>query len=453
VNEKIEQWYQNGGADKVVKLSDALWARPETAFQEEFACKETAAFMKAEGFSVSTCDVKTGKPSEHDNCVVARWGTGRPVIGFLAEYDALPGLGQEARPVRAPKEGAGHGCGHNMMAGTDAGGACALKAVMEAEKLTGTLVWFGCPAEETLSGKVWMASWGAFNDLDIALSWHANSTALVCMEASMQASTSAYFSFHGKTAHAAAAPQDGRSALDACELMNVGVNYLREHMPQDARIHYVYEHAGEAPNIVPDFAETYYYVRARSRREDDELFERVVNIAKGAALMTGTTMEYHIAAGSWETFICHELNKACWESAQKVPQIVWDDQDREWAKTLYRAVNGEDPSEDPLPGPMPPLTGKTSFMGGSSDVGDVSVIAPTVTFMGLGTITGVPLHHWAVVSTGGSSIGHKSEIYAGKVLAQCGYDLLKNPSRVDAIKKAYSEARKSLPAYKPCLPN
>ncbi|MDR3302694.1 MAG: amidohydrolase [Spirochaetaceae bacterium] len=451
MNENIQAWFdQNSG--KVIELSDAIWAKPEVALKEQFACTETAAFLKAQGFDVKTFDVLTGKPSSEPNCIVAKWGAG-PAVGFLGEYDALAGLGQGQKncPACAPKDGPGHGCGHNLICGTSVGAAASLKAALEKEKIPGTVIFYGCPAEETLAGKVWMAKHGLFEGLDIAFAWHAAPFALTVMEASMQASTNIFFSFHGKTAHAAANPDQGRSALDAAELMNVGVQYLREHIPDDSRIHYCYTHAGEAPNIVPDFAELNYYIRARTRKIDDELVTRVVDIAKGAALMTGTTMDYRVNSGCYETFVCHSLNRLCRESALKVPEIVWDDADRNFAAALYKAAAGKDAEGELLCSGIPPLAGKVSSMTGSSDVADVSHIVPTGIIFGLGILKGLPFHHWSVVSTAGSDIGRKTEVYAGKVLAQCAFDLLKAPDSIKAVQKAFRESRKDMAPYKPVM--
>jgi len=451
MNSVINGWYEKSG-EKIVRLSDAIWAKPETAMNEQFACAETAKFLKEQGFEVQTSDLVTGKPSDKPNCIMAKWGSGKPVIGFLGEYDALGGLGQEAVPCRKEKEGAGHGCGHNLICGSTLGGACALKTALETEKLPGTVIFYGCPAEEILCGKVYMASHGFFDQLDAAFSWHAGPFQLTVMEASMQASTSLFFSFHGKTAHAAANPEAGRSALDAAELMSVGVNYLREHVPSDSRIHYCYTDAGVAPNIVPDFARVHYFVRAKTRKIDDELVERVINVAKGAAMITGTTVDWKIDAGCYETFIPHALNRLCRESALKVPEPVWDVVDRKFAADLYKAATGNDAKEELLLKGIPPLTGKTASMTGSSDVADVSHIVPTCVFMGLGIIKGIPFHHWAVVSTAGSSIGHKTELYAGKVLAQSGYDLVKNPAGLKAAQEDFKASRKGMDPYKPVLP-
>jgi aminobenzoyl-glutamate utilization protein B len=330
------------------------------------------------------------------------------------------------------------------------GAAASLKAALEKEKKAGTVIFYGCPAEEILSGKVYMAKHGFFDGLDVAFAWHPAPFQFTVMEASMQASTNILFSFHGKTAHAAANPDQGRSALDAAELMNVGVQYLREHTPDDSRIHYCYTHAGEAPNVVPDFAQTNYFIRARTREIDDELVERVVDIAKGAALMTGTTMDYRVNSGCYETFICHSMNRHCRESVLKVPEIVWDDADKRYAAELYKAATGKD-AEGLLCSGIPELTGKVSSMTGSSDVADISHLVPTGMIFGLGILKGLPFHHWAVVSTAGTAIGHKTEIYAGKALAQCAYDLLNDPASLAAVKKEFCESRKGMAPYKPVL--
>jgi aminobenzoyl-glutamate utilization protein B len=417
---------------------------------EQHACAEVTAFMRGQGFEINAFNLLTQKP-EDANCLIATYGKGKPVIGILGEFDALPDLGQERVSRHSVKTGPGHGCGHNLMAAGCAAAASALKAAMLAENVPGTLVYYGCPAEETLDGKVHMAKQGLFNNLDACFAWHPAPFALGVLEKSMQASTALLFNFHGKTAHAAANPDQGRSALDAAELMSVGVQYLREHVSDDVRIHYVYTHAGVAPNIVPDYAQVYYYVRAATRAIDDEVVRRVIDVSEGAAKMTGTTTDYELKAGCYDVFINHTLNKLGYDALMKIPPLEYSDADRAFAADLYRNATGKEPAGVLLSTEKPALTGKVTPLSGSSDVGDVTHLLPTTQFMGGGMIAGLPFHHWAVTACAGTSIGHTAELYAGKVVAQSAYDAFKHP---EALEAAWQEFRAShMAAYKPVLPD
>lgn len=446
MNESISKWY-DVHSKEVIALSQEMFDNPESALEEYFACKRTAAFMRTQGFEVKEVDAenKGGK----ENCVIATYGSGKPVIGILGEFDALNGLGQEAVPYKAPLKGPGHGCGHNLMGAGCAGATAALKAAVEAENLTGTIIYFGCPAEETLTGKALMVRDGYFKDVDLCFNWHPGPSGLGFMENILQANTNMLFSFHGTSSHAALMPEMGRSALDAAELMNTGVQYLREHVTDDVRIHYSYTAAGEKPNIVPDYAQTNYFIRASSRVVDDEVVERVKDVARGAALMTGTKVEWQLLSQVYETFANDEINNFAYESAKKIPPIEWDESDFEFAKTLYKNANGKEPTFPLLGTSVIKPTGVHGQAFGSSDVGDVSHVVPTCQIGGQGLINGIPMHHWSVVSCAGSVLGHKGEIYAGKVVAQCAYDALKSPESIEKIWKEFREKRKDMAPYKP----
>ena len=449
MNQNIAKWYEKYAGD-VVTLSDDIWHHPESAMEEYHACKVVADFMRAQGFEVKEIDAMNEGGTS--NCVIATYGSGKPVIGILGELDALNGLGQEAVPYQSAIPGPGHGCGHNLMGAGCGAAAAALKATMEAENLGGTLIYYGCPAEETIAGKVYMARDGWFDNLDMCIAWHPGGRAPTINEAVSSANTNMNFNFYGKTAHAAGNPEKGRSALDAAEIMNIGVNYLREHVSDDVRMHYVYTHGGEKPNIVPDYAQLHYFVRAKSRAIDDEVVERVKECARGASIITGTTTDWSLNAACYETFINHSINNFLYESALKIPAIEWDDKDREFAATMFKNETGSDPKEDLLPTEVVKPTGVLGYMAGSTDVSDVSHIVPTAQLMGPGHVKGLPGHHWTVTAASGCSIGHKAEIYAGKVLAQCGYDALKNPAAIDAMWAEFKEARKDMSPYKCVLP-
>jgi len=283
---EIAQKLIDDKSNVLIELAAKIWENPEIAFQEVKACQWTADVLKKEGFEVEKG--YAGVPT----ALRGVWGSGKPVIGFLGEYDALADLSQQIKTVKEPaEEGApGHGCGHNLMTPACIGAAMGLKKEMEEKKLKGTIVVYGCPAEEVLTGKAFMARGGAFRELDIAFSWHPGTNNMLNLGI-MAALNSAVFHFKGITAHAGAYPFNGRSALDAAELMNVGANFLREHVPDITRIHYAFTEVHGAPNVVPDRASVWYYVRALSRDTVVEVYERLIKVARGAAMMTETEVE------------------------------------------------------------------------------------------------------------------------------------------------------------------
>ncbi|MCO5176747.1 MAG: amidohydrolase, partial [Thermomicrobiales bacterium] len=270
--------------EQFTTISDQIWERPEVAMAEHFACDLQAQTLEADGFRI------TRNVGDQPTAFSAEWGSGSPIIGFLGEYDALPGLSQKNQATKDPvvPEAPGHGCGHNLLGTSALAAAMAVKAWLAETGQTGTVRYYGCPAEETITGKVYMARAGAYDDLDAAITWHPSGTTTVSLGSSL-AVDNLRFRFFGKTAHAAAQPEQGRSALDAVELMNNGVNYLREHVIEKARIHYVITNGGGAPNVVPDEAEVWYFVRAPEREQVEAITARVRKIAEGATLMTETT--------------------------------------------------------------------------------------------------------------------------------------------------------------------
>ncbi len=438
MNANIKNWFEQH-EQEVKKLSDDIWHHPESAMNEFVSCKLVCDFLSERGFEVDAFDVngKGGRP----NAIVARAGHGKPVIGFLGEYDALNGLGQQAVPYQAPIEGPGHGCGHNMMGAACAGAAVSLKTALEKEGLEGTVVYFGCPAEETIQGKALMIKAGCFDGVDVCLAWHPANEALFVSERVLLANTNMLFDFHGKTAHAAASPEKGRSALDAAELMNVGVQFLREHVPDEVRMHYVYSHGGERPNVVPDYAQLHYFIRAGSRELCDEVVERVKKIAKGAAMMTETEVEWRELSSCAATKILHTLNKHFRRAAVDVGEIEFSDEDRAYAAEIYRNVYGKDCEQDVLPTNIQPLTGKTPLYFQSSDFNDVSQILPASQMMGMGMVRSCPEHHWSVVALGGSPVGQKVCVHTAKIMAQCGYDLITGPEALAEIKQEFAGSK------------
>lgn len=429
MQETIKAWYDQNG-DKVTGLSDKVWAHREASLGEFCTCETVGEFMEAQGFAVSKFDVQNlgGKA----NAVKAQWGNGKPVIGLLGEFDALPGLGQEKVPYYSPLEGPGHGCGHNLMASSAAGAASALKAAMEAEGLEGTIIYLGCPAEETLQGKVYLARDGYFNDMDLCLTWHPGGRDFNMGESEMSALTSILFKFTGKTSHAASAWQ-GRSALDAAELMSIGSQYLREHMTDKCRVHHVYHDAGEQPNIVPEFASIYFYIRSPDN-ENEEMVRRVRLLAEGAALMTETKVESEMKTSCHGYTYNRTLARYCYDSTLKVPPIEYSEEDYAFARELYKNVMGcEAPADNTqlLPSKIEEPGGPVTYGAGSTDAGEPCYILPTTHMFGYGGVSGLPGHHWSMVASAGTDIGHKAVLYSGKVLAQCAYDALKNPKMIE----------------------
>lgn len=459
MNNVVEKWFREN-RDEVERLAKEVFDHPEVSAEEEYACRVTAGFLEQAGFAVKKITVP---PAAVENGVVATWGSGGPVIGILGEYDALPGLGQDAVPYRSPRPGPGHGCGHCLMNAGCAAGAVALKAAMEAEQLAGTVVYLACPAEEGLSGKVHMLADGWFDGIDLCIAWHDGGPFRVA-EHINQAMISVEFIFRGQTAHAACSPEQGRSALDAAQLMNMGVEFLREHVEDAVRIHYVFGCGGERPNVVPDYATLKYYVRSYNKKSVDEVFARICEVAKGAALMTGTKASYKLIGGGYEPLLNFTLNQALYDAAQKVPDITYDAEDEAFARELYRNYNGaEAPARLEL-GERGHIYGEcgllpTHFCGllghgwaesGSTDVNDVSQVIPTVQLFG-GGVMGVGGHSWGVTASSGSPAGRKAALQAGKYIAQFCLDVFQDPSLAKKCREELKKSREGLPPYSPIL--
>lgn len=436
-------------AEDLIKVADAVWDYAELGFQEFKSMGIQADYLESKGFDV------TRKAGGIPTAMVAQWGTGEPIIGFLGEYDALSGLSQEAIPIRKPRVqgGPGHGCGHNLLGTASLGAALALRDALLKDGLSATIRYYGCPAEELLAGKVYMAREGLFDDLDVAISWHPGALNSVRLGKGT-ALNSAKFQFFGKTAHAAGDPHNGRSALDAVELMNVGANYLREHVIKEASIHYVITSGGGQPNVVPDFAEVWYFVRAPRRDQVDHIYERLIDVARGAALMTGTTFAIDFLTGCYEVLINQALADVMWDCLQKVGPPEFDEHDLEFARKLTETFDKsavDEMKKSPqfeelselkdqiLNDTLVPPRGKGRSGGGSTDIGDVSWIVPTVQMSAACSPIGTPGHSWQNCASSGSSIGHKGMLVAAKTMALCGLELIRNPELLD---NAWEEFRK-----------
>ncbi len=442
----LDEWFTQY-EQQVRILEHCIWENPEIAMEEFYACEQTANFLKMQGLEPECFSLSMD--NERPNAVLATYGSGKPVIGIIGEYDALPGLGQEAVAKKLSKAGPGHGCGHCQIISYAVATMAAVKQIMEQENLPGTLVFMATPAEEALQGKVIMAEKGYFDNLDLCFCWHPCDSALSFDYMTSAASSDVVFEFFGKAAHAAMQPWLGRSALDAAELMNIGIQYLREHVMEDCKMHYNYLSAGNVPNIVPDYAAVRYLLRSKDKNHE-ELMERALQIAEGAAKMTGTTVKRHIKSHCWGSFPNYTLNNFCYEVAQKMAPIKYTEEEYQFARNLYEAVNNKKASDNKealLPTVM--LPPKAIYIAGSSDAGDVSHIVPTIQVRGLGRVKGTPGHHWSMVAISGTSIGEKAALYAARVLSQCIYEILKAPQIVEACWEEFHQMREQeqIPSY------
>ena len=422
--------YLEERADDFYSLSDSIWERAEIRFKEKQSVEDYEAFLKKEGFKVTVglAGLKTAFKAE--------WGSGKPVIGFLGEFDALPGLSQKAGVAvkEAVEEGgSGHGCGHNLLGVGALMGAVGFKHYLESENRSGTVIYFGCPAEEGGSGKTFMAREGCFDSLDAALCWHPSAINMM-PPGPVLANDSIRYSFTGKASHAAAAPEAGRSALDALELMNIGVQFLREHMPSSARIHYaITDTGGISPNIVQAHASALYQIRAPFAPELASLYERVNNIARGAALMTDTTVEIKFLKGTSNTLLIPALDEVMYRNMCEIPNPVEKAEDLDFADEIVKTQTEEDKRPEFAFDIKPKPWNKAGNipLPGSSDVGDVSWVCP-VTQCGTSTWPiGTAAHSWQAVACGKSDFAHKGMLYAGQIIAATAIDLSENPSVIE----------------------
>lgn len=428
---------QNAGI--LTALAKKIWENPETAFNEVNACKWTAETLRNAGFEVETGYV--GMPT----AIRAVWGKGHPVIGFLGEYDALPGLSQKVSTEKEPLvPGApGQGCGHNLLGVACIGAALGMKAELEATGKEGTVVFYGCPAEEVLTGKAFMAREGAFTDLDVAFSWHGATTNNVTL-GTMTGLNSAVFHFHGITAHAGGDPHNGRSALDAVEIMNVGANYLREHVTSDVRIHYVIKEGGTAPNIVPDKASVWYYVRALSREAVEDTYRRLVLVAEGAAHMTETKLEFEFMGGCYNTLNPVMLTTLTHDVMEQIAMPQWTAEENAFAETLngksqqYEAVKAKGVLEHgPLCTFVEPVLNENGY--GSTDVGDVQHIVPCVQVMTATCNLAAPGHSWQITACAGTDIGMKGMLFGSKVMAATAMKLVEDPKLIEEAREEFKK--------------
>ncbi len=432
VKKQISEWV-DANKDKIILLSDAIWSYAELGMQEFRSAKALTDFLKAEGFKVQTG--VAGMPT----AFVATWGAGKPAIGFLSEYDALPMISNKPVSRKDPVvDGApGHGCGHNLFGAGDAAAAVALRHIMEKNKIPGQVIVFGTPAEETGVGKLFMHRAGTFKIADMLMMWHPNPLNRVDTGTNL-AVLMAKFQFKGRTAHGAR-PDTGRSALDAVELMNVGVNFMREHIPMETRIHYVITQGGGQPNVVPDFAESWYYIRHPRIEEAARIYDWVIDCSKGAALMTQTSTTYETQAYLYNRITNITGSRVLYENLQLFGTPEFTPEEVEFAKKIQREVKAK---EVGINTKIEPFNEKGELRFSSSDEGNASWATPSM-HLGVATrIEGVPGHTWADVAIGGMSIGHKFMINTTKILAATGLDLLTKPEEMKKIRAEFEEKTK-----------
>jgi len=444
--------------DLLIKASDSIWEFAETRFQEYKSSELLCDILRNEAFSV-----KKGF-SDMETAFIASFGTVKPVISFLGEFDALYGLSQVegvAYQKSLVEGGKGHGCGHNGLGVAALASAIAVKEYIKKNNIQGTVRYYGCPGGESGSGKAYMARDGHFDDIDVALTWHPGSYNGVTV-ANCLATLQAYFKFYGVSSHAAGSPHLGRSALDAVELMNVGANYLREHIIQDARIHYaMIDGGGLSPNVVQSKASVMYQVRAPKLHQTKEVYDRIVNIAKGAALMTDTRMEVIFDRGSSNLVLNSVLNKLLHDKLLEIGPVSIEEEDIEFAKQIRESLN--DYEKTKTEDKVKKIYGQASYeiIGlladkdiidiiypyvmidlvhpGSTDVGDVSWNAPTAQISTVCYAKDTPGHSWQSVAQGKSKLFHKGVLQAGKVLALAAIDLLENPELIVQAKKEFHQ--------------
>ena len=425
------------------EIAQTIWNLAEMGYQEEKSAALLQKTLADAGFTIKKG--VAGIPT----AFIAEYGSGAPIIGIMGEYDALPGLSQQAVPEKkSAGKAAGHACGHHLFGTASTAAAIAVKDWMKANNAKGTVRFYGTPAEEGGSGKVYMVREGLFDDVDVALHWHPSSLNAASAGAAL-ANKSAKFRFYGVSAHAAIAPERGRSALDGVEAMNAMVNMLREHVPEKARIHYVITSGGKAPNVVPDFAEVYYYARHNQRDVVIDIFDRIVKAGEGAALGTGTTMDFEMIGGTHELLPNLTLQKLMHDNLSKVGGMEYTPEEKEFADKIAISMGYKGVDIDKARNIQPYKTEAKAF--GSTDVGDVSFTVPTVGMGAATWVPGTPAHSWQAVAAGGTSIGNKGMMIAAKTLALTAIHLFQDQELVKKAKVEFLERRGADFKYIPLL--
>ena len=429
---------------ELTSISDNIWSYAELSLAEHQSSKALSDYAEKNGFKVERG--VAGMPT----AIVATYGSGRPRIGILGEFDANAGISQKKQPTKEARiAGApGHGCGHNLFGTGSLGAAIAIKELMEQKKLKGTIVFFGTPAEETIFGKTYMARAGLFNDLDICMDWHPGDN----LEASTQSSKALVdfrVKYYGKAAHASSDPWNGFSAVDGLELYTTGMNYYREHIRPTARIHYHIETAGDVVNVVPEHAQIWTRVRENDRENLNVVYERVKKIAEGAAMMAEVDYSIELISGIYEIQPNRTGAAALLKNMELLGPIDYSKDELKYAKTIQRETGKP---EEGMDADIEPLRETLPAQGGSTDVGDVSQIVPVVRARVSAAPKDVPWHSWAVVACTGMSIGHKGMFFAAKSLSMTMVDLFENPQLVKEIKAEFKK-RKGDKVYKAMIPD
>jgi aminobenzoyl-glutamate utilization protein B len=430
---------------ELISVSDKIWAYAETALKEYKSAKELADYAEAQGFRVNRG--VAGMPT----AFTAEFGSGKPVIGIMGEFDALPGISQKAQPTKAAlEEGAGgHGCGHNLFGAGSLGAAVAVKELIQQGKLKGTIRFYGTPAEESVGGKIYMARDGLFADLDVCLDWHPD-VEIAASTQSSQAMVDFIVEFKGKAAHAAGDPWNGRSAVDGLEAFTYGVNMLREHVRPSVRMHYAIMKGGDVPNVVPEYAKVWMWVRDSKRDGVEEVFARVKEIAAGAGMIAGVESKVTVQTGDYEILVNRTGAGALQKNLEILGPITYTEEEIAFAKKIQEVQGGKQVG---LNGSINPLKETQEHpVGGSTDVGDISWIVPEITLIATTAPPNTAWHGWSVVACGGMSIGHKGMLLAAKSLGMTMVDLFENEQLRKDIRAEFNQ-RKGGHVYKAYIPD
>ena len=429
----------------LIEISDAIWANAEIAFEEYESSKLLADYAEENGFIVERG--VAGMPT----AFVATYGSGKPVIGILGEFDALPGISQKAMPTKEPlQEGAGgHGCGHNLFGTASLGAAIAIKEMMEAGKIKGTVKFFGTPSEEKYFGKIWMVRDGLWDDVDVNISWHPSAKTESDVQSSL-ALVDFMIEFNGQAAHASADPWNGRSASDALELYTTGLNYYREHVKPTVRMHYHIQDGGQVVNVVPDYSRIWVRIRDTKRSGLMPVYEHAKRMAEGAAIMANVDYKISLISGIYEILVNRAGGEIMQENLELLGPITYTPEEIAYGKTIQEQTGEPKVGFDSEIKPLKETAEHPG--GGSTDVGDVSWNVANINLSVTVAPKDTPWHSWAVVACGGMSIGHKGMVYASKAMAMTMLDLFEDPKLVEKVKKEFKE-RKGDEVYVPNIPD
>lgn len=429
----------------LIDISDKIWAHAETAFEETQSAKLLADYAEQQGFRVER------GVAEIPTAFVATYGSGRPVISILGEFDALPGLSQKTEPTKNPlAEGRpGHGCGHNLFGAASLGAAIAIKEQMEKGKLKGTVIFFGTPSEEKYFGKIWMLRAGLWKDVDVNISWHPGAHTEADVQSNL-ALVDFKIEFFGQAAHASLDPWNGRSAVDALELYTNGVNFYREHVKPTFRMHYHIQDGGQVVNVVPDYARLWMRVRNTQRKEMMPVYEQLKRMAQGAAILANVDYRVSLISGIYEILVNRKGGEIMQRNLELLGPIVYDEKEIAFGKGIQAATGKPQVGFDAAIQPLRETEKNPG--GGSTDVGDVSWNVPNINLSVTTAPKDTPWHSWAVVACAGMSIGHKGLTYAAKAMAMTMADLFENPKLVEEVKAEFKQ-RKGEEVYVPLIPD